>query len=55
MISKLINGNTDSKTLVNKEAINDPNPQTVESIVLGRKKNSLGLTTIKKKDEVEFQ
>jgi hypothetical protein len=37
-----------SKTQVNREAINDPNPQNVDSVVLGKKKNSS--VAIKKRD-----
>lgn len=39
-----------SKTQLNKEAFNDPNPQVVDSVVLGKKKNSVA--ALKKKDEV---
>jgi hypothetical protein len=39
------------KTQVEKEAFNDPNPQAVDSVVLGKKKNSLA-AAIKKRDEV---
>lgn len=38
-----------SKTQLNKEAINDPNPQTVDSVVLSKKKNA---ASVKRKDEV---
>jgi hypothetical protein len=51
LISKLINGNMNSKTLLNKEAINDPNPQVVDSVVLSKKKSQSN-ATIKKRDEV---
>lgn len=52
LISKLINGIPMSKTNLEKEAFNDPNPSVVDSTVKNQKKSLNNL--IKRRDEVEF-